>query len=1454
MPDLKDRYSDTELNPSEQNYRDSTDVVAHDLRRSEEGLGPIQRRLQRKDNKQQALKKAEAADWNNPENKYYQPTKKVEKLTGKISSLSNRKKGLLIGGAGGGAATILIAFLMLLPLKIPGIMAMISNEAGQRVEQITEKRAKMIVGRYIIRHSGVGVVLTGEGPISTLMASMRTSNFERKLEAKGLKIQRTDGGVKLLMHGEQIGNGRVLRDEAAVVRALESDRLTNKMLNDIIKEEIPSWRWMKRAKFAKWLRIKYGIPRYGIENSNNADEEARIQEMEESRLRTEYEALAASMGEATECVLTAECDVEDGDSRPSNINESGEASAVGESASGAVEDVVEANSESPGTGATKTLIGQIIDKIGSKAIPIIGWIDLVATLDHLAYETVENDYFGKIASHYRAQQYARHYGLWSGYGSQIQLGEMDPSYIGVLAKQTEGVETSQAFNMIEGNPDRGEKVTNKIAANQPGETSKKLNELQGVIGGYDSLGGKATHEVLNLYYQTIGGGGFLGWASEKLGDLIAGITPEFFTEWAGKLIMKVMGKLFEIMGLDFDPKVQGASWFNAAHGGATWTHNDFCKTEMGCRKLSAAETALQNTSVAYEREKYNQDQGLTYRLFDTANSSSLATQLAIRTPSSTASVLPSLSKIIINTPATFLGIITNKTSATAYTDIHGVDPYGALAEELNKPVDSRAISGEACDETNDGKQLDLCKTDKMVAEAMICEFEPDSEGCAESDLTIPSGEGIEFTVGSYNILHSDHHTGKSNAIGGCNRNPVPGDPTCAKTRGALQVKIVTGQESAPQFDIFGTQETSAGQYDYLKKNLPGYEAFPEDSSRLNNSQDGNLALFWNTEKFTKIESGKAVGKSNVSSSITNPWVGLQTSTGQKVYVMSIHYAISSFGGNAESIKHSSELTMNWVKSKANGNNVVIVVGDFNDRLGEKLSYCVYTRDSLMQHAVDMKAKADPSKGCAANRDPGIDHIYATPTPGLTVTSWVRMSKAGIVGKASDHSPVYATYKIPGGETGAASTISFGSYNVRTSGLNNSMFGDNNAVFDEKDRKRMEGIAKIITDKGLEIFAAQEVGGQLRDALLKELPDKFKATNPISNSDVAVYWDSTLYEEVNTGTFSVKIRHDGTARPQVWVKLKHKETGGEIYIFNLHLASDISRENLRIEGAQQTVEKIKSVIGSSGTPFILAGDMNGNDSDPARKGAYNVFKNSGIMNYTREETNNRTGNNCDSHNSRAGSGAQECKAENSRGSHIDMIWVSKNPKITVNDYKLIANSETSKVSDHNPLITTVVVPGITLDGGDWSLPVDASAWNTDGPRWLESHYTGSDAWTNNLTAASDINIGSQNQDCGKPVYSMLGGRVVANPPGYTMQVESTINGKKVLITYAHGSKMKQGGVVRSGDKIMVISNNSRYGGTCHLHLEILYGDKPICPQDVLPLIVNNKPIDLDKIPTAREFCR
>lgn len=295
---------------------------------------------------------------------------------------------------------------------------------------------------------------------------------------------------------------------------------------------------------------------------------------------------------------------------------------------------------------------------------------------------------------------------------------------------------------------------------------------------------------------------------------------------------------------------------------------------------------------------------------------------------------------------------------------------------------------------------------------------------------------------------------------------------------------------------------------------------------------------------------------------------------------------------------------------------------------------------------------------------------------------VAVGAAGVV--AGPASRAATIDDLPRAAAAAPVGVRFATYNVRTGSLNNSWAGDNDAVYDREDGIRMRGVASMIKDRKLDLVSVQEVRNPERNGILAHLPQNFHATGVVGRSDTAVIWNSNVWEALGTGRYAVPVRA-GITRPQVWVKLRHRQSGQRLVVFSVHFAAG-DREAFRIEAARRTVQAVQRVARANGLPFIVAGDINGNDRDPNRIGAYRVFKNANLR-YTREHAGRRFGNHCDSHNSRAGSGHQECRA-GGRGSHIDMVWVSQHARVNI--YNLVANARTSHISDHNPLITTLAV--------------------------------------------------------------------------------------------------------------------------------------------------------------------
>lgn len=1423
------RYSDSDLDPSRsafdeivnqpdmQAFGDQTEAFARDqeakkLKRAEARADRTQ------ETEGQSIKEAESKP---SDNGLYNPD---DKKPTRVSGTTNRKTNIKAAVA---IVTIVVAFLsfgMLLPLKIPGIMQMIADEAGQRVEQITEKRAKLMIGRYMLNKALPNrFVITGEGAVASLMASMRTARFEKKLEAKGITFDGSGDGVKIRINGELLEGGRTLKSDVEIIRALDGKPASRKIINDIVKEEIPSWRWMKRAKFAKWLRLKYNIPRYGLENSNNPDEEERIKEMQENRLRPEYNALASDIGSATECIMGTDCDVDtQGDGRPSDMPTSGDSSSIGNDAEEAIDETIDASTEA-GQGVQKTLIKTVIDKLATKAIPIVGWIDLVATIDHIAWDAVENDYFGKVAAYYRAQQYARHYGVWSGYGSQIQLGAMDPEFIRILAEQTEGIEEAQAFNYIQGDASKGEPV-DKINSNSTSSFGKDLQEINSALGG-DGMGREVVHHILNAYYETIGGGGLLGWVSSKLGDFFAAVSkwiaPEFFEEWFGKLVQKIGEKLFEIMGLDFDPLIKGADWMNAAHGGATWTYNDYCKNEMGCRKLTPEQTALQNSAIAAERAQYTQEKGLAYALFSTETSHSLLSQMAIAAPTNISSATTKLGKFVANIPATALSIFTKKTSASAYVDIHGVDPYGALSDELNAPIDQTAIEGGDCGESFDGEELNLCQTDTVVAEAMICEFKPDEGECAENALDSSSLAEIEFTVGSYNqkraLSESEHMKAVNNIV----------------NRG---------------MDVVGTQETSEPKFSRYKRALAdkNYGAFPEHMGP-NQTCAGAQAIFYNKSKFTFVKgewfdaprypdpavncgSGEKTtpGHNNGDARLPSVWTHIpivwlqETTTGREIIVMNTHN-VANVAGAAGTRPSYSRLVANKIYIEQierlqaeNPGTPIVFTGDFNEGTGVRdsrnvtwqgdvnnLLFCMFAKNNLMYSA------GGPNMKCGGYGIGGVDYIYVTPE--VVVESFHELSRAEA---ASDHPAIYAKLKVPGTGVGTLKIASFNILHV----------GDSD--FEKQWRTRLPTSINLLKENGIAVAGLQEVRPQQHKLLKSESysTDTYDIFPQVSEgrgfTPNPVIWNKSMFKLVKGRTLPIEYDNGHNINHGVLVKLEDS-SGNQFYVLNTHDPANVRppeddtvNEKSRLDNANFYVNTLSN-LNNEGLPLFLTGDFNngytmGGNQQPYENKASNltycVVSRSGFMKNVWDIFENKQ---------------FECprsKVPGNPPAPIDHIYAGNVDGVK----KAWTAPDRSNGSDHPTMMAEVDMPWVVEGNGDqsstgWVWPLRSNINN--GPC-----YGGTSGH-----AGMDMNSSTTDN----PVLAMHTGTVETvgtdSLAGNYVTIKASVKfrGKPVYYSYEHlktgsiPSGIKRNARVNSGQKIGIAGTSGRVSlGSSKAHLHIV----------------------------------
>ncbi len=1486
MPDTKNKYSDDRLNKAQQDYDekfgnitsspdmqalgDQGDAIARDLKKSEGNTTEPT-----STNDPDGVRQAETESPSQPE-----PSKQTTQT--KSGGWSGRRKALTGAGVGGGILALVASLFALLPLKVPGIMSMVTSQTMQRVEQITEKRAKTIIGRAILTKFGThtGVVITGEGAFKTLVASMRTSGFEKRLAEKGLIITATSDGVKLTQNGKPLGGGKSLKNEKAILDALENDNISNKVLKNIIREEIPSWRWMKRAKFAKWLRIKYGIPRYGLTNSDNPDSEEKKKEMDTERAERAAARTSNNFKSLLSCILSGSCEAIDGSGEASNKEE--EAGETANDVDAAAEESVESVREHGlGTSeeATKSISKLLVGKLGTKAIPIIGWIDLIATLDHFAHEAGDNDYIGKIAAYYKGAAYAAIYAEWSGYSSQVQLGALDPEYAGVLADELNDAEKAQAFQAIMGDSSKGEPIETLVNSDKPSGAKKLYDSiLNGPLGFSNKYIG---HPILNAYYETIGGGGFLGWVAGGLGNLLGSIfspitgilgdlTPDSVKDLASDAVAKLGPFILKTFGLTIDEFDKGPKLMNNIMGGGVVSSNEYCK-EIGCRRLSSEQTYLQNKSIAVERAADTREKGVFYAMFNTDQPTSLTNQLAYSMPTSVESGVSSLARTISSVPSRLASFIVPRSQAdkvVSYEGLYGVAPYGATAADVSQPLAPELMTGDTCPDVNEG-DYNNCAIDTEVAEAMLCEFKPDEGECAENTPNSSGEAAFSFTIGSYNqkraLSAEEHQKAVDNIL-------------------------------ARNMDVVGTQETSEPKFSRYKNALAAhnYGSYPEQMGP-NQTCVGAQAIFYSKDKFT-FEKGEyfevprypdaAVncgggerttgGHDTEGGKLPPVWTHIpivwlkENATGRTIIVMNTHN-VANVPGAAGTTPAYSRVVANKIyiqqierlKTENQGTPIVLT-GDFNEGTGVRSSgnitwqgdvnnllFCMFAKNGLMFSAAGQKMK------CGGYGIGGVDYIYAVPE--IEVESYHEIERGQA---ASDHKAIYATLKVPG--TAGEGSLRIATFNILHVGTDS---------FEKQWRTRLPKSIDTLKENKIVVAGLQEVRPEQHDLLTSQsyATDTFdifpKSSQRSEFTPNPIIWDKSMFSLVSGKRLPIEYDNGNKIDHGVLVKLKDNE-GNEFYVLNTHdpanvrPGSDATNELSRLRNAQ-SYKEILSGLRSEGKPMFLTGDFNNGYTMSGNQGPYQnnpqnltycVISSSGFMKnvWDIEENKNFT---CPRNKTPDGAPIDHIYAGNIDG--VSKVWTA--PRI-------------KNGSDHPTVMAEIKMPwskdseggGNDSGGGvvgGWSWPLGLKAWKDHRSSFLGSHYSNG-GFLGNGSSSVDISWGSS--DTGAPIYSMLDGIVKVQPLGRSsyrctgtpnpsnnggMLIESRIDGHVIQIAYAHGSdpKFHENQPVKSGQQILKLGN---VGNSCgsHLHMDATYDGKNVCLQDIF------LSLDRGKAPNMNEMVR
>lgn len=166
---------------------------------------------------------------------------------------------------------------------------------------------------------------------------------------------------------------------------------------------------------------------------------------------------------------------------------------------------------------------------------------------------------------------------------------------------------------------------------------------------------------------------------------------------------------------------------------------------------------------------------------------------------------------------------------------------------------------------------------------------------------------------------------------------------------------------------------------------------------------------------------------------------------------------------------------------------------------------------------------------------------------------------------------------------------------------------------------------------------------------------------------------------------------------------------------------------------------------------------------------------------------------------------------------------------------LGNSQTNDQTTENNVAGSI---------NDFAWPVDKKYWDKNKTVFTKGHTLISGTFTSPYARGMASDIGSSVVPTGSPVYSMTDGRVIRTSlcgSGDGMMIESKIQGGTMQIAYGHGinPKFKVGDTVKKGDQILSLAGRGCKVFGDHLHVDMTYNSKHICPQDIFIALGRNQ---------------
>jgi len=376
----------------------------------------------------------------------------------------------------------------------------------------------------------------------------------------------------------------------------------------------------------------------------------------------------------------------------------------------------------------------------SKAIPIVGWIDLGARIIYFENKLGKNapEYINSFVYASNSLAMVNTFATYRTYADEIKTGKVDASMVGsaieTLSPQSGdersdqgglGAEASPLYSQYLGNStptktslsdsfglgtayaesaapkadykcDDGKTLeSDKLLC--PEETLTYNNSALNAISKISTISSYLPSSVVAKFWvNTVGKafdwvGGIVAWplsVAIAAYDKTCGNVPAMQVAQSAsycamksgieKIAPEIISWFTSLLPSPFTTNMSGARTFNLLAGGANITGNDFAKNSLGAQKISDSEArVIQNTHIAQQKEEFSRG-SLLARVLDTDSQYSLVSQVALSMPSDPSSAINSSFASLMSNPFGKLvaGFGSLAPSLKAHADETIKDPFG----------------------------------------------------------------------------------------------------------------------------------------------------------------------------------------------------------------------------------------------------------------------------------------------------------------------------------------------------------------------------------------------------------------------------------------------------------------------------------------------------------------------------------------------------------------------------------------------------------------------------------------------------------------------------------------------------------------------------------------------------------------------------------------------------------